>query len=259
MTQTFRNLNFKHLTKIAGTDVWQLKGSPDAAAFFFESPLSVDADGAPQAYGPHGLAGTLDNLANAGHPGNWWGVVTDKTGRPVVQSGTGPNQPCAGFYISPTSLYNLSFGQNDVRRYADATCIPYIGLPPAHLRITGLTIGDLALVINAINGKYTFAVFADSKSDNPLKVKLGEFSICAAAALGAPTDARHGSMSSGIITLIFPGAGLGQGSIPSAETIAVTGRMSLQHFSNFRDKDSKLPAAFSEYPLFAGALDAAGY
>jgi hypothetical protein len=245
--------------RVATTDVWQLRDAPDAAAFFFESPLSVDADGAPKAYGPHGLNDTLDNLANAGHPGNWWGLVTTKNGTPVVQNGTAPKQPYAGFYISPTSLYDLLFDEADVRRWADATKIPYIALPPAHLHRTGLKIGDLGLVINATNGKYTFVVFADSKSDNPLKVKLGEFSICATAALDAPTSARNGSMSKGIISLIFPNSGIGQGSIPDAKTITVVGRSFLQHFSNHRDKDSKLPTAFPEYPHFARALDLAGY
>jgi hypothetical protein len=258
MTQAFRSNHFKHLLKIASSDVWQLKGSPDGAACFFESPLAVDADGAPNAYGPHGLH-SLDNLGNAGHPGHWWGIVTDKQGRPVVQNGVAPKQPCAGFYISPTSLCDPLFETTDVRRYVDATRIPYVALPPAHLRRTGLRIGDFALVINAINGRYTFAIFADAKSDNPSKVKLGEFSINAAAALGAPTDARHGSMRKGIITLLFPGSGLGQGTIPDADTIDVVGRRSLEHFSNYRDKDSTLPTAFPEYPFFSRALLAAGY
>ena len=45
----------------------------------FESRLRIDADGAPNAYGPAGTE-PLDALANAGHPGNWWGIVTDDAG-----------------------------------------------------------------------------------------------------------------------------------------------------------------------------------
>jgi hypothetical protein len=93
MSNAHRKANFKHLMKISTTDVWQLKGAPDAAAFFFESPLSVDADGAPMAYGPNSLHGTLDNLGNAGSPGHWWGIVTDKHGNPVVHNGLAPKQP----------------------------------------------------------------------------------------------------------------------------------------------------------------------
>jgi hypothetical protein len=261
MSQAFRFANFKHLMKIASSDIWQLKGSPDTAACFFESPLSVDADGAPKAYGPHGLQGTLDDLGNAGHPGNWWGILTDddNIGNPIVQNGIAPKQPCAGFYISQTSLVELVLEETDVRRYADATTIPYFALPFRHFHRKGVQIGDLALVINATNGKFCYAVFADSKSDKPEKLKVGEFSIAAADAIGAPTDARSGSLTNGIITLLFPGSGIGQGSIPDPKTIAVAGQGFLEHFSNHRDKDNKLFTAFPEYPLFATALVAAGY
>ena len=259
MSQAFRLASFKHLMKIASSDIWQLKGSPDTAACFFESPLSVDADGAPKAYGPPGLQGTLDNLGNAGHHRNWWGILTDKHGTPIVQSGIAPKQPCAGFYISPTSLYESILEVTDVRRYADATTIPYIALPFHHFHRKGVQIGDLALVINATNGKFCYTVFADSKSDKPQNVKVGEFSIAAADAIGAPTDARRGSLSKGVITVLFPGSGIGQGSIPDPKTIAVAGQGFLEHFSNHRDKDNKLLTAFPEYPLFATALVAAGY
>jgi len=255
MSHALRLAAFKHLSTVGGTHVWQLKNAPSAAAFFFESGLSVDADGAPKAYGPHGVPGTLDYLGNAGHPGNWWGVVTDKKGQPVVQNGVAPQQPCAGFYISTTSLINYGFDEADVRRYADATRIPYVALPPAYFRTTGLKIGDLALLINGNNGNHSFAIFADSKN----KAKLGEISICAAAALGAPTNARRGGMARGIISLVFPSSGIGQGAIPDAHTIAVCGQMHLQHFARYRDKDSRLPTAFPEYPLFAKALANAGY
>src|SRR5262249_49994796 len=181
MSHALRLAAFKHLSPIGGTHVWQLKNAPTAAAFFFESGLAVDADGAPNAYGPHGVHGTLDNLGNAGHPGNWWGIVTDKRGQPIVQNGIGPEQPCAGFYISQTSLHDSFFDQTDVRRWVDATRIPYIALPEIYFRATGLKIGDFALLINGCNGRHSFAVFADSKGK---KKKLGEVSICAAAALG---------------------------------------------------------------------------
>lgn len=217
--------------------------------------MSVDADGAPNAYGPHGVANALDNLGNAGHPGNWWGIVTDKHGNPVVQDGVAPKQPCAGFYISTTSLYENVLDETDVRHFADATKVPYVALPPTYLHSTGLTIGDFTLLINANNGKHVYAVFADTKH----KPVLGEISIAAAAALGAPTDARHGSLPSGIVTLVFPGSGIGQGSIPDAHLLDVCGRMSLQHFARFHDKDTKLPDAYPEFPMFMPALTRAGY
>ncbi|MGB6941921.1 MAG: hypothetical protein WBE37_05975 [Bryobacteraceae bacterium] len=272
MSHAGRSAAFKSLGTFGGTHVWQLKGAPHGAgssfesAFFFECGLTVDADGARTAYGPHGLAAALDNLGNAGHPGNWWGLVTDKHHQPIVQSGIAPQQPCRGFYISQTSLYDSLFDETDVRRFVDAERIPYIALPqpgaphPGHppqhyFRKTGLRLGDFALLINANNGKYCFAVFADSKN----KPNLGEVSICASGLLGAPTDAKHGSLPRGVIKLVFPGSGIGQATIPNADTIARIGKASLEHFSNYRDKNNTLLAAYPEYPGFAGALIAAGY
>src|SRR5215470_6261074 len=87
---------------IAGVTISTFQGS---AVFFFQAGMAIDADGAPTAYHPvHGRG--LDNLANAGHQGNWYGVVTDtgqKNGKPVVQ---GSQDPAPGFYVSPTALQN---------------------------------------------------------------------------------------------------------------------------------------------------------
>jgi hypothetical protein len=49
----------------------------DGSAFFYEAGLNIDADGAPHGYHPDGRSG-LDYLGNAGRPGNWWALVTDK-------------------------------------------------------------------------------------------------------------------------------------------------------------------------------------
>jgi hypothetical protein len=255
MSHASRLAGFKLFTTVGSTHVWQLKGAPTHAAIFFESGLTLDADGAPKAYGPPSLAGTLDYLANAGHSGNWWGLVKDRNGHPIVQSGVAPQQPCRGFYISQTTLINYGYDETDVRRFADADRIPYIALPPDDFHGTGLKIGDLALLINANNGNHCFAIFADSKK----KPNLGEVSIHASRLLGGPTDARHDSLPRGIIKLVFPGSGIGQGSIPDAHTIGVTGRMSLEHFSLHRDKNNTLLTAYPEFPKFATALTAAGY
>src|ERR1700751_313111 len=78
----------------------------------FTAAAQLDGDGAngqfgqPPCYAPESFPGkTLDVLANAGRPGNWFGVVTD-TGRvdgtPVVQ---GAQDPCPGAYVSATALH----------------------------------------------------------------------------------------------------------------------------------------------------------
>ena len=48
------------------------------SAFFYESGMTIDADGAPNAYHPGNLG--LDDLANAGAPGRWKGWRKTPTG-----------------------------------------------------------------------------------------------------------------------------------------------------------------------------------
>jgi hypothetical protein len=79
-------------------------------ALVYRGGLMIDADGAPTAYGPDGKG--LDHLANAGKPGNWWGVVT-VDGKPVVQEN--------GYYVSTTSLEDKRFAVTDPKREEIAT------------------------------------------------------------------------------------------------------------------------------------------
>jgi hypothetical protein len=125
--------NFKKLRDVGVTPVWQLKNASHNDPFFYDCGVSIDFDGAPRCYAPRGTLGALDNLANAGHPGNWWGIVTHNgqpSGNPIIQSGSPPGQPEKGFYISQTSLVDPFFSTDDVRRYVDATKVPYLALPP---------------------------------------------------------------------------------------------------------------------------------
>src|SRR5207302_10540413 len=118
--------NKTRVIEVGSISVWRLEREPN---FFFTSKMSVDADGSPRAYHPDNHSG-LDNLANAGHPGNWWAIVTDngkKNGTPVIQ---GANDPAPGYYVSTTSLQDDTKRSTDPNRYVDAEVIPFIALPP---------------------------------------------------------------------------------------------------------------------------------
>jgi hypothetical protein len=132
----------------------------------------------------------------------------------------------------------------------DAERIPYIALPQRskghprqeYLHQTGLRIGDYALIINENNGKYCSAVFADSKN----KPNLGEVSIRAASLLGAPTSARHGSLPRGIIKVILPGSGDGQGfPPPGSDIIEICGKAKMREFSTSFDRNKTLALSLS--------------
>ena len=82
--------------------------------------MTIDADGAPNAYHPDNTG--LDDLKNAGAPGYWEGLAKDKDGEPFVQ---GPDDPFPGYYVSATALADRSKPVNDPTRYVDASKIPF--------------------------------------------------------------------------------------------------------------------------------------
>jgi hypothetical protein len=82
----------------------------------------------------------------------------------------------------------------------DASRIPYIALPEEVAGASGARLGDLAVVVNTRNGRFSYAIFADIG-------KLGEGSIALADNLGIWSDARDGGRWAGVLYLIFPGSG----------------------------------------------------
>jgi hypothetical protein len=172
--------------------VWHLR---EDLAFFFKAGMAIDADGAPNAYNPDNTG--LDDLSNAGQPGHWEGLLQDEAGNPLMQ---GPDDPFPGYYISCTALADWSKDRFDPTRFVDASRIPYIALPGALARAAGARLGDLAVVFNLRNARYSFAIFADIGS-------LGEGSIALADNLGVWSDARQGGSRGGMLYLVFPGSG----------------------------------------------------
>ena len=201
---------------VGGIPLERVRGE---APFFFTSPLHVDADGAPKAYHPptpshrSGSPPGLDRLANAGSPGNWFGIVTDRHGNPVVQ---GQSDPAPGFYVSQTALvYRERPGRTDPRRYVDATRVPYVVLPPQVRRSTGVRLGDFAFVWNRRNGKTAHAIFADIGPTD----EIGEGSIALARALGMPSDPKAGGQAGDVVSVVFPRSG-NQNGRPRDEIVA---------------------------------------
>lgn len=182
-------------TTVGSVDVFRVAG-----ALLYASGLAIDADGAPNAYGPGD--GGLDHLANAGRPGNWWGLATQKNGEPVVQSA---GDPFPGFYVSTTALQDKRFATSDPRRYVDSSTVPYVVLPPQVLAL-GARLGDFAAVMNERSGRVAFALVADVGP----KDKLGEGSTALAAALDVRSDPKRGGTAAGIRYVVFPKSGDGR-------------------------------------------------
>ncbi len=182
----------RHEQHIGEVPIWQL---PETSAFFFISGMTIDADGAPNAYHPDDIG--LDELANAGLPSHWNGIITDRHGNPLVQQ---EGDPFPGYYISCTSLADKTKEFSDPTRYVDATRIPYVALPEAIAESGGAQLGDFAFVVNLRNSKSSFAIYADIGT-------LGEGSVALAETLGISPNARHGGESDGVLYMFFPGSG----------------------------------------------------
>ena len=175
--------------------VWRM---PDSSAFFFEDGMTIDADGAPNAYNPDNTG--LDDLANAGSPGHWGALAVDDDGNPFIQ---GLDDPFPGYYVSTTSLSDRTKKRNDPRKYVDASKVPFIVLPHDVAAQTGARVGDFAVVLNVRNGKTSNAIFADVGT-------MGEGSVALADNLGLWSNAREGGTRRGIFYLVFSGSGNGQ-------------------------------------------------
>jgi len=241
---------FRRLGVVGTTRVEQLRGSPTHSPFFFVAKMAIDADGAPNAYAPLGLKGAqqpLDRLGNAcskpANPalGDCWGIYKNKDGTVPVQD---HGHPFPGFFISTTSLADAGVPEEpaDPGRYVDSTQIPYIVLPgpakhPGPFGATGLRIGDLALVVNGANGKFSFAIYADWKS------ALGEGSIALAQALGINASAATGGAKRDILYIVFPGSGAGQGVIPTAATIDTDGTQALTEWDDLATREGEMGVA----------------
>jgi hypothetical protein len=184
----------KLLLNINGRHIFQ----EEDASITFWGEACIDADGSPRAYGPYGQG--LDHLDNAGHPGNWWGIVTDQQGYPVLQ---GVNDPYPGYYISTTSLQRRIYPRNDPRRYIDSENISFIVIPaPLARAAVGIVLGCKAEITH--NEKTISAVVADLGPAS----HLGEMSIKAARAIGINPDPKSGGSSNRDFKYTFwPGQG----------------------------------------------------
>lgn len=161
----------------------------DDGSVSFRGELTIDADGSPHAYHPKGCPPGLDYLANAGRPGNWWGIATNKSGTPFVQ---GVNHPAPGFYVSTTSYKVPGFTHGDPRRELDSERVPFIVIPsPLIKAVWPAVIGCKALLVDTKTKKQVACVVGDV---GPAK-HLGEASIFAAKAIGIPSDPKRGGSS----------------------------------------------------------------
>ena len=181
--------------------------NPDGS-YTFVAGMTIDADGANGhdgsgrgAYGPPGTQ-PLDYLANAGHEGNWWGIVT-VNGRPVVQH---DGDPAPGYYVSTTSYQWEGFAITDPARYLDSAIELFIVVPNHWRRLMpGIVLGCRATVHDSLTGREAECIVGDFGPRN----HIGEGSIALAKFFGLNADPKRGGVQSERFAYTFyPGVSL---------------------------------------------------
>lgn len=174
------------LMKINGTPVYW-----DGQVIQYHGEMTSCADGSPRCYGPDGCSpAPLDYLGNAGYPGNWWGVVTDKNGHPVVQTKGDPiKHPYPSLYISCTAYKFAEYPATDCRAWVDAEKVLFSVIPSSvRMAVEPKFLGCRATITDQKNHKTVECVCAEIGPGS----HLGEASMAVCAAFGLNPDPKKG-------------------------------------------------------------------
>jgi hypothetical protein len=164
--------------------------------------MTVDVDGAPNAYGPPGKP-ALDYERNAHVGGRLSGKVVGyltEHGRPVLQ---GPQDPKPGYYVSTTDFRDDSIDDDrNPRKYLDATRINYVVLGTFGKR-HHVKLGDFVVVHTHGKEKTVYAIVGDSGN-----AAGTEGSLALLQALGYPFhDGKNDAVDEHeIVIRYFPGS-----------------------------------------------------
>jgi hypothetical protein len=178
-------------------------------ALFFQTKMSCDVDGSPNAYHPDDDGLALDDIASAGgrrkdnlpngpllvQPAD--NVVVYVNGAPYLQ----PDGEFKGYYLSETSLENPALAPTDPNRYLDARKIQYVVLPGVFGPEAKL--GDLIAVYDPVSQKLAFAVYGDIGPGT----ESGEASLATLQRLGMPAvdgKSSPGETRNDLFYLVFP-------------------------------------------------------
>lgn len=174
------------LLKISGVPVYWV----NETYVEFLGEATVCADGAPDAYGPSN-SGT-DYTENAGYPGNYWGIVCDRNGAPVIQIKDYPGHPCPGMYVSCTCYGHSEYPEYDCRHWVDASKVEYSVIPSnVRASVSPKFMGCRAEVYDKKTDKTLECVCAEVGPST----HLGEMSMKACEFFGLDSNPKAGGSS----------------------------------------------------------------
>jgi len=227
-----RVMRQERLAVVQESIIRQFQGEDD---FFFRAGLKINADGAYDAYHPKKGKG-LDFLANAGRPGNWWGILTNSKGTPIVQD---EDDPAPGYYISTTALQDSNEPVGEPERYSDSATIPFIVLPAK--QTFGAQLGDFCMVYYSKTNKLCGAIYADV---GPPK-KIGEGSIALANALGINSDPKKGWVDDGLAYVVFTGSKVPNSAALNFDEIQTKARLLFDQWGGLNRLRAGIPKLFT--------------
>lgn len=180
----------KVLMHIGGTPVYW-----DGKVITYTGEMTVCADGSPRAYGPSGCSpAPLDYLDNAGYPGNWWGITTDKYGNPYVQQDSSNDEmhPYPGLYISCTAYFHSKYPEYDCRRWVNPEEVLYSVIPSSvRGAVSPKFLGCKASITDKKNKKTIECVCAEIGPSS----HLGEASMLICKEFGLSANPKSGGSS----------------------------------------------------------------
>lgn len=183
-------MNLSLIDTIGGVSIYR----DDLGAIVFRSGFTINADGSPHAYAPDSSGLTaLDYLANAGGPGNWWGIATDNSGSPIRQAAY---HPAPGFYVSTTALVNPDYDDGHPGRYCDSERYCFAVLPGNK---SFAKLGDVGLAWNQQSGDNMYFALGDVGPAN----QIGEGSMLLGRCLGLNPSPKTGGTSKPIINWVI--------------------------------------------------------
>lgn len=164
----------------------RVRGQPvilnDDGSVSFLGGMTIDADGGRTTYAPRGSGlKALDYLENAGRPGNWYGLVTDSQGNPVVAK--------SGYYVSPTTYERKQYSVTNPQRYLDPDTEFFAVFPgPLRRLVKPIVLGCKVVIEDLKTGKSEVGVAGDAGP----ATHLGEASIAFAIFFGIDPSPKWG-------------------------------------------------------------------
>jgi hypothetical protein len=177
----------KILLKISGVPVYW-----DGNVIEYQGEQTCCSDGSPRCYGPNNTG--LDWTGNAGYPGNWWGVVTDDYGNPIIQKKGNPDKhPYPGLYVSCTAYgFYDEYEQDDCRCWVNAETVLFSVIPSSvRMAVEPKLLGCRASIEDLKTGKLCECVCAEIGPST----HMGEASMAVCDYFGLSSDPRAGGSS----------------------------------------------------------------